>query len=183
VDLRLDLTASVDPADHSRGVNGGRQLVVYGDFECPYTAAAIRDIAGLLTRGAAFELVFRHSPLRSIHPHAQAAAEAAEAAARQGRFWEMHDLLFRNQQRLEPADLRRFAERLGLDLERFGSDIVDQATRDRVERDVETGLRSGVDGTPSLFIDGRRYMGPRDADSLGLALAPASTPRRESDAR
>jgi protein-disulfide isomerase len=172
--MSLDLAAPVDAADHTRGVSGGHQLVVYGDFECPYTAAAMRDIGGLLDGGAAFEVVFRHFPLRSIHPHAQAAAEAAEAAARQGRFWEMHDLLFRNQLRLEPDDLRRFAQRLGLDLERFESDLADAAIKARVERDVDSGVPSGVDGTPSLFIDGRRYVGLRDPASLGRALSPAS---------
>jgi protein-disulfide isomerase len=115
-------------------------------------------------------VVFRHFPLRSIHPHAQAAAEAAEAAARQDRFWEMHDVLFRNQLRLEPADLRRFAERVGLDLGRFDLDLASDAVTARIERDVHTGLESGVDGTPSLFIYGRRYQGPRDADSLSKAL-------------
>ena len=89
----LDLTVPVSAADHARGASGGHQLVVYGDFECPYTAAAMRDIGRLLEEGAAFEVVFRHFPLRGIHPHAQTAAEGAEAAARQDRFWEMHDLL------------------------------------------------------------------------------------------
>ena len=171
--ITADLTAPVHAADHARGATGGRQVVVYGDFECPYTAAAMREIGLLQERGVVFDLVFRHFPLREIHPHAQAAAQAAEAAARQDRFWELHDLLFRNQMRLEPDDLRRFAERLGLDLERFESDVADPATSARVERDVESGLQSSVDGTPSLFIDGRRYEGPRDADSLGHALAPA----------
>jgi protein-disulfide isomerase len=172
--MTLDLSVAVDATDHTRGVSGGRQLVVYGDFECPHTAAAVRVIGDLLERGDAFEVVFRHFPLRSIHPHAQAAAEAAEAAARQDRFWEMHDLLFRNQQRLEPADLRRFAERLLLDPARFDSDLAAPAIRARVERDVETGLQSGVDGTPTLFIDGRLYQGPRDADSLARALGRLS---------
>jgi protein-disulfide isomerase len=165
-----DLAAPVDAADHRRGVTGGRQLVVYGDFECPYTAAAMAVVRRLLEGGPALEVVFRHFPLRSIHPHAQAAAEAAEAAARQGRFWEMHDVLFRNQVRLEAADLRTYAERLDLDLERFEADISDPATKARVERDLESGEHSGVDGTPSLFIDGLRYRGPRDTDSLGNAL-------------
>jgi protein-disulfide isomerase len=107
-------------------------------------------------------------------PLAPAAPNAAGAAPRQDRFWEMHDVLFRNQLRLEPADLRRFADRLGLDLRRWESDVADPATAARIERDIETGLQSGVDGTPSLFIDGRRYEGPRDADSLGQALDPAS---------
>ena len=172
--MTRDLAALVDDADHLRGVGGGTQLVVYGDFECPYTAAAVREIDRLRDGGLGFELVFRHFPLREIHEHAQAAAEAAEAAARQGRFWEMHDILFRNQLRLEPDDLRRFAERLALDSGRFESDLADPATAARIERDIESGIRSGVDGTPSLFIDGLRYEGPRDADSLAEALgAPA----------
>jgi protein-disulfide isomerase len=168
--MTLDLTAPVDAADHARGVSGAPQLVVYGDFECPYTGAAVREIAGLVERGAAVEVVFRHFPLREIHPHAQSASAAAEAAALQDRFWEMHDLLFRNQLRLEPADLRRFAERVGLDPARFESDLAGPAVRARIERDVATGIESGVDGTPSLFVEGRRYRGPRDAESLGRAL-------------
>jgi protein-disulfide isomerase len=167
--MTLDLVAPVDGADHARGA-GGRQLVVYGDFECPHTAGAMRNIDRLVESGATFELVFRHFPLRDIHPHAEVAAAASEAAARQGRFWEMHDLLFSDQPHLEDADLRHRAERLGLDLTRFESDLVDQAIAARVERDVDSGDRSGVDGTPSLFIDGIRYLGPRDPGSLGEAL-------------
>jgi protein-disulfide isomerase len=168
--MTLDLASPVDPTDHARGPSGGHQLVVYGDFECPYTAAAMRDVGHLLDSGAAFEVVFRHFPLRSIHPHAQAAAEAAEAADRQGRFWEMHDLLFRTQRHLEDAHLRHQSERLSLDLMRFESDLLDPAIATRVERDVESGTRSGVEGTPSLFIDVIRYRGPRDQASLGRAL-------------
>ena len=163
------LATPVDEADHVRG-GGGPQLVVYGDFECPYTAAAMQSIALLIESGAAFELVFREFPLRSIHPHAEAAAEAAEAAARQGRFWEMHDLLFRSQRHLEDADLRRYAGRLGLDLARFESDLLDPVIAARVERDIQSGDRSGVEGTPTLFIDGIAYLGPRDPASLRGAL-------------
>ena len=163
------LATTVDSTDHTRG-GGGAQLVVYGDFECPYTAAAMQSIDVLLKSGAEFELVFRHFPLRDIHPHAQAAAATSEAAARQGLFWEMHDVLFRNQKHLESADLRDYAEQVGLDLDRFASDLGDPAVADRVERDVGSGERSGVDGTPSLFIDGIRYRGPRDPVSLGGAL-------------
>jgi protein-disulfide isomerase len=170
--VTTDLADPVDPTDHVR-VDGVPQLVVYGDFECPYTAAAMRAIGVLLESGGpAFELVFRHFPLRDIHPHADAAAAASEAAARQGRFWEMHDVLFRNQRHLEPADLRRYAERIGLDLERFGSDVADPVVAARVERDVQSGERSGVDGTPSLFIDGVRYRGSGDPASLRGALTP-----------
>jgi protein-disulfide isomerase len=173
--MTLDLSDPIEAADHVRGSSERPQLVVYGDFECPYTAAAMREIGRLEEGGAAFEVVFRYFPLREIHPHAQTAAEAAEAAARQDRFWEMHDLLFRNQLHLEPADLRRYAERIGLALERFESDLADPAIVARVERDLESGVRSGVDGTPSLFIDGRRYLGPRDAESLGQAMGSAPT--------
>jgi protein-disulfide isomerase len=165
----LALAASVDSTDHTRG-GGGPQLVVYGDFECPYTAAAMQSIGALLKSGAEFQFVFRHFPLRSIHPRAEAAAVTSEAAARQGLFWEMHDLLFRSQRHLESADLRRYAERLGLDLARFESDLVDPAVAARIDRDIASGEHSGVDGTPSLFIDGIRYRGPRDPAGLGEAL-------------
>jgi protein-disulfide isomerase len=178
--MTVDLSAPVDAADHSRGVTGGHQLVVYGDFECPYTAAAMRDIGRLLEDRAAFEVVFRYFPLREIHPHAQAAAEAAEAAGRQDRFWEMHDVLFRNQLRLEQHDLRRYAERVGLDIERLDSDLADAAVKARIERDVDSGVQSAVDGTPTLFIDGRRYVGPRDVDSLRLALGQSGQERSGS---
>lgn len=172
--MTADLSRPVDAADHRRGASGGPQLVVYGDFQCPYTAAAMREIDRLTERGAAFELVFRHFPLREIHANAQAAAEAAEAAARQDRFWELGHVLFRNQLRLEAADLRRYAERIGLDLEQFKRDLADAAIGPRIERDIESGVASGVDGTPSLFVDGRRYSGPRDAESLGLAMGVGS---------
>jgi NhaA family Na+:H+ antiporter len=164
------LADPVGPADHVRG-GGGRQLVVYGDFECPYTAAATRSVGRLVGSGVAVVRVFRHFPLRSIHAHAEAAARASEAAARQGRFWEMHDVLFRNQGHLEDADLRRYAERLGLDLTRWEAELVDPAIAARVERDVESGARSGVDETPSLFIDGVRYRGPLDPASLAGVLS------------
>jgi protein-disulfide isomerase len=171
--VTIDLATPVDTDDHLRGARAGRQLVVYGDFECPYTAAAMRDIGRLLEDGPTFGVVYRHFPLRSIHPHAQAAAEAAEAAARQGRFWQMHDLLFRNQRRLEAADLQQYAEEVGLDLGGYESDLAEGAVRPRVARDLKSGFQSGVDGTPSLYIDGHRYQGPRDLASLGRALEPA----------
>jgi protein-disulfide isomerase len=165
----LDLRDPIAAEDHLRG-SGPPQLVLYGDFECPFTAAAIASIDRLTASGLAFELVFRQFPLWTIHPHALAAAEASEAAARQERFWEMHDVLFRNQRHLEPGDLRRYAERVGLELPQFESDLLDPAIAARVQRDVESGDRSGVDGTPSIFIDGSRYRGSRDAASLGEAL-------------
>jgi protein-disulfide isomerase len=172
--VTLDLATPVDADDHARGVSGGRRLVVYGDFECPYTASAMREIGRLLEEGATVEVVFRHFPLRTIHPHAQAASEAAEAAARQDRFWEMHDLLFANRRQLEAADLRGYAEQLGLNLERFESDLADPAIKARIKRDVRSGLQSGVGGTPSLFLDGRRYDGEGDQEDLGDALGVPS---------
>jgi protein-disulfide isomerase len=172
--MASDLSTPIDTTDHVRGDGGGRQLVIYGDFECPYTAQATREIARLTERGLAFEVVFRYFPLIEIHPHALAAAGAAEAAARQDRFWEMHVLLFRNQLRLDVGDLARYAARLVLDLGRFEVDLADPVTVARIERDVESGIQSGVDGTPTLFIDGRRYQGPRDIESLRLALGGAN---------
>ena len=184
--MKPDLAAPADVTDHRQGVTGGRQLVVYGDLECPYTAAAMRDIGRLLEGGPAFEVVFRHFPLREIHAHAQAAAEAAETAARQDRFWEMHDLLFRNQLQLEPSDLRRFAQRVGLDLERFESDLADPAIKARVERDLESGEQSGVDGTPSLPWT-PRYRQPgqctRPTEAGSNALVRSSRPRMTSKER
>lgn len=172
--MTLDLAAPVGADDHVRGVSGGRQLVVYGDFECPYTAATMRDIGLLLEDGGAFEVVFRHFPLRSIHPNAQAASEVAESAAHQNRFWQMHDLLFANRRQLETADLTRYAEQLGLDLDRFEADLADPVIKTRIKRDLRSGLKSGVDGTPSLFIDGLRYRGDREPASLGPTLGIAS---------
>jgi protein-disulfide isomerase len=170
VTTSFDLTVPVRADDHTRGASSGHTLVVYGDFECPYTASAMRAVEQLIESGPTFQVVYRHFPLREIHPHAQAAGEAAEAAARQDRFWEMHDVLYRNQLHLEADDLRRFAERIGLDLERFDADVGDPAARNRIERDIQSGIESGVDGTPSMFIDGRRYWGPRDPASFRAAL-------------
>ena len=171
--MASDLSAPIDTTDHVRGERGGRQLLIYGDFECPYTAQATHEIARLAERGVVFEVVFRYFPLVEIHPHALAAARAADAAARQDRFWEMHDLLFRNQQHLDPGDLTRYATRLGLDRARFEADQADHTTVARIQRDVGSGVESDVDGTPTLFIDGRRYEGPRDADSLATVLGGA----------
>ena len=125
---------------------------------------------GFRSAASPLEVVFRHFPLSDIHPHALAAAEASEAAGRQDRFWEMHDLLFRNQLRLKAGDLARYAARLGLDPARSESDLADPSTVARIQRDLDSGAESGVDGTPTLFIDGHRYEGPRDADSLSRAL-------------
>ena len=168
-----ELDPPVDPTrDHVRGADGARVTVVeYGDFECPYCGGLYAALKQLERRlGGGFRLVFRHFPLTQVHPHALAAAEAAEAAGEQGRFWEMHDRLFEHQRQLEAADLLRHAEHVGLDVERFASAIAHDRGRERVEVDVASGRSSGVNGTPALYIDGVRYEGFYDVESLQEAV-------------
>ena len=147
--------------DHVRGPSASRVIVEYGDYECPYSRAAFREIEHVerqLEGGLRF--AFRHFPLMDIHPHALAAAAAAEAAANQGRFWEMHDALFHGQNRLEDEDLRRYARELGLDAERFDQERAGEAVLARINRDIESGNASGeVQGTPTLFLNGSVYRG------------------------
>jgi protein-disulfide isomerase len=163
----------LDPAvDHLRGPGTGRVILEYGDYECPYSRQAFREIERLrrlLDDGVSF--AFRHFPLTEIHPHAAAAAAAAEAAALQGRFWEMHELLFHNQSALEDEDLRHYARELDLDLATFDRDRIGEPVLRRVARDVSSAIESGeVTGTPTLFIDGRRHRGGYDARTLSAAL-------------
>jgi protein-disulfide isomerase len=157
-----------DGVDHVRGPVGARLIVEYGDYECPYSRQAYRSIEHVeaeLSGGLRF--AFRHFPLTEIHPHALAASRAAEAAALQGRFWEMHELLFHRQTALETEDLRRYASELGLDVGKFDRDRDGEAVLDRVERDFRSGIESGeVRGTPTLFIDGVVHLGGYDADTL-----------------
>jgi protein-disulfide isomerase len=120
--------------------------------------------------GDELRYVFRHLPLEDVHPHAQLAAEAAEAAGAQGRFWEMHDLLFAHQDALEPADLRRYAEELGLDVDRFWEEVRSRAHARRIAEDVRSAEESGVAGTPTFFVNGRRHQGAYDAETLGAAV-------------
>lgn len=170
------LRSDVGTDDHSQGSRDAPvTLVVYGDYECPYTRRAndaVRETQPGF--GDRLRFVFRHFPLTEIHPHAQRAAEAAEAAARQDRFWEMHDHLFAHQRALEEDDLSRYAAELGLDPSRFDRDMVGSDLGERIERDVESGLESGVQGTPALFINGMRYAGSYEAGALQAALAAAS---------
>ena len=159
-----------ETVDHVRGPAAGRLILEYGDFECPYSRAAYRQIQRV-ERRVPLRFAFRHFPLTDIHPHALAASAAAEAAAAQGRFWEMHDLLFQGQSALEQQDLRRYAGELGLDLARFDIDRTSDAVLRRIGRDVETGVASGeVTGTPTLFIDGVLHRGGYDAAELLEAL-------------
>jgi protein-disulfide isomerase len=159
----------LDPAiDHVRGAPSGTLIVEYGDYECPYSRRAYREIQRVEQQaGDRVRFAFRHFPLTEIHPHAAASAAAAEAAALQGRFWEMHDLLFHRQKALEDDNLHDYALELGLDLARFETDRISDAVVRRVARDLSSGIASGeVEGTPTLFIDGVVHRGGYDAESL-----------------
>jgi protein-disulfide isomerase len=162
-----------DAVDHVRGGPAGRLIVEYGDYECPYSREAFRHIQRVERRlGEGVRFAFRHFPLTEIHPHALAASAAAEAAALQDRFWDMHELLFRRQTALEDDDLRRYAAELELDVPRFDRDSMDAGVFERVRRDVESGMASGeIRGTPTLFIDGVVHRGAYDADTLLEAVA------------
>jgi protein-disulfide isomerase len=166
--MRPQIEPLDDAVDHVRGGPAGRLILEYGDYECPYSRAAYREIQVVERQlGDGVRFAFRHFPLTEIHPHALAAAAAAEAAAFQGRFWDMHELLFHRQKALEDDDLRRYAAELDLDVARFDSDRTGAAALARVGRDVESGLDSGeVRGTPTLFIDGAVHRGGYDAATL-----------------
>jgi formate-nitrite transporter family protein len=161
-----------EAVDHFLGYAGGHVIVEYGDYECPFARRAFREIERVLRLGTRLTFVFRHFPLTEKHPHALVASAAAEAAALQGRFWEMHVVLFHGQDALADEDLRRYAAEVGLDIEAFDEDRAGGAVIERIRRDVESGLASGeVDGTPTLFIDGVVHRGPYDARSLVEAIS------------
>jgi protein-disulfide isomerase len=171
----IDLYGSVDPErDHLRGpIEAPVTVVEYGDFECTYCGQAEPVVRELLRNFVDVRYVWRHLPLTDVHPHAQLAAESSEAAAAQGAFWKMHDLLLDNQDALEPGDLIAFAGQLGLDLERFEADLREHAGAGRVAEDVEWADLSGVSGTPTFFINGRRHPGAYDIASLSAAVRVA----------
>jgi Na+/H+ antiporter NhaA len=171
----LDLEFSVDPeSDHIRGpLDAPVTVVEYGDFECPYCGRAEPVVRELLSDFADVRYVWRHLPLTDVHPHAQLAAEASEAAADQGAFWEMHDLLLEHQDALQLPDLVSYAERLGLDVARFSEDLRDHVGANRIAQDVEGADLSGVSGTPTFFVNGRRHHGAYDIDSLSRAVRAA----------
>jgi protein-disulfide isomerase len=151
------LTSPVDKVDHVLGPQWAAVTVVeYGDFECPNCKQAASAVKLLLER---FEdqvrFAFRHFPLEEVHPHALLAAQAAEAAGAQGKFWEMHDLLFENQTHLSAHHLRSYAERLELDMARFTAELDDAVYLQRVREHMETGRKSGVHATPTFFVNGR----------------------------
>ena len=162
-----------ETVDDVRGSPAGPLILEYGDYECLYSRQAFRAIERVeqdLDGGIRF--CFRHFPLTGIHPHALAAAAAAEAAARQGRFWHMHTMLFHRQKALEDDDLRRYATGLGLDVALFDHDRASEVVLERVRRDVDSGIASGeVMGTPTLFIDGVAYRRSYDPATLIMMLA------------
>jgi len=173
----VDLAAPVDgERDHIRGPEQAPvTLVEYGDLECPYCGQAEPVIRELLSDFGELRYVWRHLPLNDVHPHAQLAAEAAEAAGAQGQFWEMHDALLAHQSELEVKHLVRYAADLGLDLERFREDLRKRKGSPRIAEDVETAERSGVSGTPTFFINGRRHYGAYDIGTLSAAVHAAKS--------
>ena len=169
-----ELTPPVDPdRDHWRGgEHAPVTLVEYGDYECPYSRLAFCAIQRLGTElDERLRFAFRYLPLTAIHPHALVAAHFAEAAALQGRFWPMHELLFQHHKALESADLWGYADQLGLDRQRLAADLDSPRVQQRVQADADSALKSGAHGTPTLFINGRRHLGGYDEATLGAALA------------
>jgi protein-disulfide isomerase len=169
------LKPPVGSGDHILGdVDAPVTLLEYGDYECPYCGRAHIVLQEVLRRvGRDVRFVFRHFPLAEVHSHAQKAAEAAEAAGAQGKFWPMHDMLFENQDALETEDLIGYAEALGLDDARFVEDLETHAHLEKVKSDFRSGVRSGVNGTPTFFIEGARFDGSWDPDTLTAALQKA----------
>ncbi|HUK71677.1 MAG TPA: Na+/H+ antiporter NhaA [Streptosporangiaceae bacterium] len=188
-EVLIDLGAPVDPdRDHMRGPQDAPVTVVeYGDFECPYCGQAEPVVRELLADHGDVRYVWRHLPLNDVHPHAQLAAEAAEAAADQDAFWEMHDLLLEHQDELRAADLIRHAGNLGLEVERFSDHIRRRAGAARIAEDVDSADLSGVSGTPTFFVNGRRHYGVYDIGTLSTAVkaakATAAIRRRSGAAR
>ena len=170
-----DLAIEVEPEyDHIRGpLDAPVTVVEYGDFECPYCGRAEPAIRALLAEHGDVRYVWRHLPLTDVHPHAELAAFASEAAAFQGKFWPMHDLLLEHQDALELPDLLAYARELDLDVERFQEDLGNDLGTTRVAEDVDSADLSGVSGTPSFFINGRRHIGAYDVDTLSAAVRAA----------
>lgn len=175
----MSLAKPVDQTDHVLGpADAAVTLVEYGDFQCPYCRAAHFYLKNVLaTMGNDMRFVFRHMPLTQIHPMAQLAAEASEAAGAQGKFWPMHDAIYENQDLLSPALLTRLAHRLGLDMQRFADDTNSHRFFSKVREDFMSAVRSGAAGTPCFFIDGELYEGSFDDEALIEALRFAARAR------
>jgi protein-disulfide isomerase len=171
--LTVRLEPIDDAVDHVRGPASAHLILEYGDYECPFSRQAFRAIEHVERQlNGRVRFAFRHFPLVDIHPHAFEAAAAAEAAALQAKFWEMHDLLFHRQKALEDADLQRYAAELGLDVARFDQDRRSPDVVQRIRRDVDSGIASGeVRSTPTLFIDGVVHVSGHDAETLLEVLA------------
>ena len=169
------LTSPIDERDHAQGrEDAPLTLVQYGDYECPYTRESLPIVQGLQQQlGARLRFVYRHFPLTEIHPHALRAAEAAEAAGAQGQFWPMHAYLFAHQHALEDSQLGDHAQAVGLDAARFARDMAAHAHLARIRADREGGVASGVQGTPTFFVNGARHEGPYDRETLLAALTGA----------
>ena len=166
------LTPPVSARDHIQGRDDAPlTLVEYADYQCPYCGEAHPVIKRLQkSLGKKLRFVFRNFPLTRAHPYALLAAQAAEAAGLQGKFWEMHDLIFENQEQLQPEALPAWAHKIGLDVNQFAKAVSERKVTIRIEEDYASGQESGVDGTPSFFINGTRYEGEDDYDSLRAAL-------------
>jgi protein-disulfide isomerase len=170
------LAEPINEKDHVLGAAGAPvTLVEYGDYECPSCLNTQPIIAELRKRqGDKLRFVFRHFPRSSVHPHASAAASAAEAAAEQDKFWEMHETLFKHQKEFGDIDLSHLALQLGLEIYKFESSLGQDLHRRRIDADYAGGVQSGVKGTPAFFINGIRYQGKIDVDSLTAAIEAAS---------
>jgi len=175
-DTAAQLTLPVSDRDHVQGPAGAPvTLVEYGDYECPHCGRAYPIVKEAQQRmGRRLQFVFRNFPLRESHPHAQHAAEAAEAAGAQGKFWEMHDRLFERQFALDDDYLIEYAVDLGLDQERVRTELAQGIYQPRVREDFRSGVTSGVNGTPTFFINGMRYDGAWDLEPLLAALRGAA---------
>jgi protein-disulfide isomerase len=170
------LVKPVGPDDHVRGSKAAAvTLLEYGDYQCPYCGAAYPVVEQLREwAGDNLRFVFRNFPLTQAHPFAEGAAEAAEASGAQGKYWEMHDTLYTHQDALDLPDLLEYAAALGLDVRAIAADLSARRYQDRVHQDFLGGVRSGVNGTPTFFMDGLRYDGPPDFESLSAALEQAA---------
>jgi len=182
-------TMHVVETDHALGPpTAPVTLLEYGDYECPYCGQAhfvVKELQRELGRTLRF--VYRHFPLSMVHPHAQRAAEAAEAAGAQGKFWDMHDMLFENQHALDDYNLVLYATALDLDVSRFTDDLATHAHLDRIGEDFRRGARNGVNGTPTFMVNGVRHDGPFDLislmESVSAAMQPTADKRRQERPR
>jgi formate-nitrite transporter family protein len=174
------LKPDVSDADHRAGPDDAPvTLVEYGDYECPHCGRAYPIVHRVQKAfGRRLRFVFRNFPLAESHPHAERAAETAEAAAAQGKFWEMHDVLYEHQGALDDTHLLQYAKTLGLDVERVKRELEAGAHSDRVRTDFRSGVRSGVNGTPTFFVNGQRLDGPWDYEGLMAAIEQAGAVER-----